>query len=62
MLRYNHDPHAQTTVTWLLKLTQGSDIFGDALRITLYAWKEKASTGLSYIQELLLMLLTLELP
>lgn len=26
-VRYNHHAHAQTTLTWLLKLTQGSDIY-----------------------------------
>lgn len=33
-VRYNHHAHAQTTLTWLLKLTQGSDIFGNTVHFS----------------------------
>lgn len=32
-VRYNR-AHAQTTLTWLLKLTQGSDIFSNAVHFS----------------------------
>lgn len=31
-LRYNH--HAQTTLTWLRKLMQGSDVFGNTVQFS----------------------------
>lgn len=33
-VRYNHHAHAQTTLTWLLVLTQGSDIFGNSVHFS----------------------------
>lgn len=32
-VRYNH-AHAQTTLTWLLKLMQGNDIFGNTVQFS----------------------------
>lgn len=32
-VRYNQ-AHAQTTLTWLLKLTKGSDIFGNTVHFS----------------------------
>lgn len=33
-VRYNHHAHAQTTLTWLLKLMQGSNIFGNTVQFS----------------------------